>query len=108
MRALVTQARSARATNNPQQVEASLERALRIEPRNPFLWQMLASAHLAQNEFDQAESTAQKSNSLARGNPYVEVENWKVIAAVRQSQGDAAAALQAQTRVDALNHLLGQ
>lgn len=107
VQSLLAQARAEQAANHPDQALASLERALRIEPRNPFVWQMLASAHLALGQMDQAESTAEKSNSLARGNPYVEVENWRVIAAVKQSAGDGAAALQAQMRVDELNRLLG-
>ena len=54
------------------------------------------------------ESHAEKSNSLARGNPYIEVENWKVIAATKRAAGDLQSSMQAQTRVDELNRLLGQ
>jgi tetratricopeptide (TPR) repeat protein len=107
VQALVAQARSAGAVGNHEQAIGALERALRIEPRNPFLWQMLAATHLALGQMDQAETTAQKSNSLARSNPYVEIENWRIIAAVRESQGDANAALQANNRVAELNRLLG-
>src|SRR5215510_11273683 len=46
---------------------ASLERALRIEPRNPRLWQELARVRYSQREFAQAESCAQRSNSWAGG-----------------------------------------
>src|SRR5262244_2221778 len=44
---------------------ASLERALRIEPRNPRLWQELARVRLKQGEYAQAESVASRSNSFA-------------------------------------------
>ena len=108
VQSLVLQARAALSSNRPDQALSLLERAQRIEPRNPFLWQMLASTNLAMGRMDQAESTAQKSNSLARGNPYVEIENWKVIAATRQAAGDTTGAIQAQARVDELNRLLGQ
>src|ERR1700694_3463868 len=44
---------------------ASLERALRIEPRNPRLWQELARARLQQGPYSQALSRAATSNSRA-------------------------------------------
>ena len=108
VQSLVLQARAAMAANRHDQALQLLERAQRIEPRNPFLWQMLATSHLALGHNEQAENTAEKSNSLARGNPYVEVENWKVIAATRQAAGDSTGAWQAQARVDELSRLLGQ
>lgn len=108
VQSLLAQARTALAANKAEQALSSLERALRIEPRNPFVWQLLAAAHLAAGQTEQAESTARKANSLARGNPYVEVETWKIIATVRQHQGDSGSALQAQARVEALNRLLGR
>jgi tetratricopeptide (TPR) repeat protein len=108
VQSLLAQSRAALAANRPDQGLSALERALRIEPRNPFVWQLLATAHLAAGQPDQAESTARKANSLARGNPYVEVETWKVIAAVKQEQGDSGSASEARARVDALNTLLGR
>ncbi len=108
VQSLVLQARASLSANRPDQALATLERAQRIEPRNAFVWQMLATSHLAAGHMEQAENTAEKSNSLSRGNPYVEIENWKVIAAARQAAGDGSGALQAQSRVDELNRLLGR
>jgi len=48
---------------------------------------------------DQAEHKAQRSNSFARGNPWIEVENWRLIAAARQERGDLAGARQARERM---------
>ena len=45
---------------------ASLERALRIEPRNPWLWLELAQLRLAQGQYAQAITLARKSNQLRR------------------------------------------
>ncbi|HSW14868.1 MAG TPA: tetratricopeptide repeat protein [Solimonas sp.] len=104
---LVKQARAQRAAGQPAQAQALLERAQRIEPRNYFIWSALAQSHLDQKNFDQAESLAQKSNSLARGNVYVELENWKTIRASRTARGDAAGAQRAQERVDAIQQALG-
>lgn len=104
---LVRQARSQRAAGQPQQAQALLERALRIEPRNYFVWSAMAQNYLDQKNYDQAESVAQKSNSLARGNVYVELENWKTIRAARAARGDTVGADQAQARVQALQQALG-
>lgn len=103
---LVQQARTDRASGRLDQAASNLERALRIEPRNYFVWSALASVYLDQKQFDQADTVAQRSNSLARGNLYVELENWKTIAAARQGQGDAVGALQAQSRADELQRQL--
>lgn len=97
---LLKQARTARSAGQYDQASSALERALRIEPRNYFVWSALAGVYFDQKQYDQAESVAQKSNSLARGNVYVELENWKTIAAARQAQGDGAGAIQAQARVE--------
>jgi len=67
---------------------ANLERALRIEPRNPVLWQELAQVRLDQRQYRQAENLAAKSNSLAGGNRYLEIENQRIIGEARKRQGD--------------------
>jgi len=104
---LVRQARGHRAAGQPQQAQAALERALRIEPRNYFVWSAMAQSYLDQKNYEQAESVAQKSNSLARGNAYVELENWKTIRAARAARGDSIGAQQAQARVEAIQQALG-
>ena len=108
VQSLVLQARAQLSANHPEQALPLLEHALRLESRNAFVMQMLATTHLALGHNDDAEGLAEKSNSSAHGNPYVEIENWKVIAATRQASGDADGALRAQTRVDQLKQLLGQ
>ena len=92
----------ARWDGEPDRAAASLERALRIEPRNYFVWSMLSQIYLDQRQYEQAEAVAGKSNSLARGNFYIELENWKTIAKARDALGDAVGALQAQSKVDEL------
>ena len=67
---------------------ASLERALRIEPRNPVLWQKLAQVRLEQGEFRQAENLAAKSNALAPDSRRLRTENWRIIGQARQELGD--------------------
>ncbi len=80
---------------------ASLERALRIEPRNPRLWQELARVRLKQGDYAQVESTAARSNSWAGGDSGLRAENWRLIAHAREARGDAEgarAALEAAER----------
>ena len=79
---------------------AVLERAQRIEPRNAFVWSRLAEAQLAAGDAGQAENTALRANSFARGNPYLEARNWRVIADARRSAGDQAGARAAVDRVE--------
>ena len=62
---------------------ASLERALRIEPANPRLWQELARVRLQQGQFAQAESTAMRSNSYAGADAALRAENDRIIESAR-------------------------
>ncbi len=77
---------------------AALERALRIEPRNAGIWHDLAQIRLHQGQYQQAESLASKSNSLAGGNRGLQSRNWKVIASARKATGNAAGAEEAEAR----------
>lgn len=105
--ALLAQARDELAAGRPELAVAALETALNIEPRNPFVWQQLASTHLAQHLPDQAEHKAQRSTSFARGNPWIEAENWRLIATARQERGDLAGARQARERMTEIQAALG-
>ncbi|MBV9191111.1 MAG: tetratricopeptide repeat protein [Betaproteobacteria bacterium] len=62
---------------------ASLERALRIEPRNPRLWQQLARVRLQQGDFAQAENLAARSNSFAGSDTTLRAENQRIIEEAR-------------------------
>jgi cytochrome c-type biogenesis protein CcmH/NrfG len=81
---------------------ASLERALRIEPRNPRLWQELARVRLKQGDYAQAEGVAARSNSWAGADNALRAENWRLIAQAREARGDsegARAALETAERI---------
>ena len=97
-RAVIALLDRAQADNESGQREAagaSLERALRIEPRNPWLWLELAQVRLAQGQYAQAITLARKSNSFAGRQHRVQAENWQVIGQARVAQGDSAGAGQA-------------
>jgi len=75
---------------------ASMERAIRLAPRNARLWQELARLRLQQGEFAQAEHVALRSNSLTRGDTSLRFENWNIIAKAREARGDTAGASSAR------------
>lgn len=82
--------------------QASLERALRIEPRNARLWNRLAHLYAAQDDFAQVEQLAAKSNALldsaAQADQVLQADNWSLIARARESLGNPAGARQARER----------
>ncbi len=80
----------------------TLERAIRIDSRNPVLWHHLATVRLAEGAYLQAENLAAKSNSLAPGNRALQSRNWQLIADARRSRGDTAGASAAEQRIRAL------
>jgi tetratricopeptide (TPR) repeat protein len=67
---------------------ASLERALRIEPNNPALWQELAKLRLQQGQYQQAEGLAARSNGWAGNDKSLRAENWRIIGQARLKRGD--------------------
>ncbi len=89
---LMDGARADAAAGRLANAAASLERALRIEPRNPRLWQELARVRLKQGDYAQAESTAARSNSWAGGDSGLRAENWRLIAQAREARGNAEGA----------------
>lgn len=86
--ALMDSARTDAAGGKPDAAVASLERALRIEPRNPRLWQELARLRLQQGQYQQAEGMATRSNSWAGDDRTLRAENWRLIGEARLKRGD--------------------
>jgi len=96
------QARADSTGHKLQSAVAGIERALRIEPRNPWLWQELARLHLAQAEYEQAENLAARSNSWAGSNNALRAANWRLIATAREARADIEGAQAAAARAAAL------
>ena len=63
--ALVTQARREAAAGEPEQAGATLERALRVDAANPWIWIELARLRLAAGQQSAAQGMARKALSLA-------------------------------------------
>ncbi len=93
--ALLDQSRIDYESGRREAAGASLERALRIEPRNPWLWHELAQLRLTQGQYAQAITLAQKSNSFAGRERRLLALNWRLIGNARVAQGDSSAAEQA-------------
>lgn len=93
--ALLGRARLDTGAGQREAAGASLERALRIEPRNAWLWHELAQLRLAQGQYAQAISLAQKSSSFAGRERRLRALNWRVIGDARVAQGNPSGAEQA-------------
>jgi cytochrome c-type biogenesis protein CcmH/NrfG len=96
--ALLDQAEQQANAGELEPAAASLERAIRIDPRNPALWYHLATVRLSQGEASQAEQLAAKSNSLAAGNRAQQARNWQLIAQARREQNNSQGAAAAERR----------
>ena len=66
----------------------SLERALRIEPRNALLWSRLAYIRYQQGNWQQSAQLAMKSNTLNPSNIDLRRENWYLMANAYQEMGE--------------------
>jgi Flp pilus assembly protein TadD len=62
---LVASSRTSRAGGDYAHALADIERAIRIEPRNPYLWLELGEIHLSRDDPRQAAAMARKAVSVA-------------------------------------------
>ena len=92
---LLEQADGFAASGQLDRAAASVERGLRIAPKDASLWQKLARIRLEQGRYHQAESLAKKSIALARGRPGMIADNWKIVAEARRAAGDEMGARRA-------------
>jgi len=83
---LMESARADAASGKLVQAAASLERALRIEPRNPRLWHELARVRLRQGDTAQAANLAARSNSFAGSDAALRSANQNIIDQARTTR----------------------
>lgn len=74
------------AAGDVAQAAAQLERALRIRPQDPVLWQKLAWLRLKNGDFEQAAALAARSDSLAGNNAALRAENVRITDLARARQ----------------------
>jgi predicted Zn-dependent protease len=79
---------------------ASIERAIRIEPRNATLFYKLALLKLKQSKPRLAEDLAKKSALLASTDNTLKKHCWLLIAHAREIQGNLTGAKEAQEKAD--------
>jgi len=84
---LIESARADTAAGRLANAAASLERALRIEPRNPRLWHELALVRFRQRDFAQAESLATRSNTWVGNDAELRAANQRLIEEARTARG---------------------
>jgi tetratricopeptide (TPR) repeat protein len=94
---LARQAEQQRQSGDYVGAAATLERALRIAPREAYLWNRLARVRLEQGLPAQAQNFASRSNSLS-SDATLKQDNGRVIAAARRAAGDAAGAAEAEQK----------
>lgn len=95
---LARQAERQRQAGDYAGAAASLERSLRIAPREPYLWNRLARVRMEQGQSVQAGNLASRANDLAGENPDVKKDNWRIIAESKRRAGDMAGASEAEKR----------
>lgn len=62
---LVLSSRASRTDGDYSHALSDIERAIRIDPRNPYLWLELGETHLARGDTNQAVATARRAMSFA-------------------------------------------
>ncbi len=96
--ALRSEAEASAQSGDLDNAATSLERAIRIQPKNPRLWHDLAAIRLKQQQPGLAEDLAMKSNLHAKGDAGLARSNWGIIATARQLKGDAEGEAEARRK----------
>lgn len=82
--ALLNESRSHSAAGRYPQAVAAIERAIRIEPRQPVLWLELGNIRLKEGDFLQAESLGRKVLSLSAGDAALSARAQQLISAAKK------------------------
>lgn len=96
--ALITAANQSSKSGNLESAAATIERAIRIEPRNGELLYKLAVLRLKQSKPVLAEDLAKKSALLAGKDNTLKKNSWLLIAHAKEMQGDKAGAEEARQK----------
>jgi hypothetical protein len=89
--ALLEAAEQALREGQPAQAATLLERALRVEPRNPAVWHYLGLARHELGDYEQAEAMAAKSHGLAAGDRALRTRNARLLADAQRATGKPVA-----------------
>jgi len=100
--ALVVAANQTSKSGNIESATTTIERAIRIEPRNATLYYKLALLRLKQSKPGLAEDLAKKSALLASGDTRLKKHSWLLIARAREMQKNYQGAKEARAKADGL------
>ena len=95
---LMEKATEAEKSGRMDEAAAFLERAMRIQPRNPELLQQMAEVQLGRKEFAQALSFAERSYEIGPRVGEICSRNWRTISVARELLGDRQGAREAESR----------
>lgn len=98
--ALVLAANKSANQGNIDAATTTIERAIRIEPRNATLFYKLALLRLKQSKPRLAEDLAKKSALLASGDKQLKKHSWLLIAKAREMQNNLEGAKEARAKAD--------
>ena len=95
---LTAQAELAESDGNLDQASAYLERALRIEPRDPQVLQHMAEIKLQKEDYQQALNFAVRSYDIGPRVGEICSRNWRTISVAREHLNDIDGAIDAEAR----------
>ena len=95
---LTAQAENAEQAGDLDQAGGYLERALRIQPRDPQLLQHMAEIKLQKEDYQQALNFARKSYDIGPRVGEICSRNWRTISVAREYLNDASGAREAEER----------
>lgn len=98
---LLADAGQAETDGNFDQATALLERALRIQPRDPEILQSLAEVQLHLEDYPQALNFAERSFDIGPRVGEICSRNWRTISVAREHLGDHKGSLEAEQRASA-------
>ncbi|MGD8385221.1 MAG: hypothetical protein PVF89_07425 [Lysobacterales bacterium] len=108
VRELTAQAKEAEQKGNLALASAYLERAMRIQPRDPQLLQQMAEVKLQKQDYEQALNFAQRSFEIGPRVGEICSRNWRTIGVAREHLKDASGAREAEQRAAECMHTAPQ
>ena len=98
--ALASAANQTSTSGNLESATTTIERAIRIEPRNATLYYKLALLRLKQSKPRLAEDLAKKAALLASNDNQLKKHSWLLVARAREIQGDLKGGKEARAKAN--------
>jgi tetratricopeptide (TPR) repeat protein len=95
---LLADASNAETAGDYDQAAILLERALRIQPRDPEILQAMAEVQLQKQDYEQALNFAVRSYDIGPRVGEICNRNWRTISVAREHLGDASGSAQAEQK----------